>query len=311
MQLVIEQFSSDDGRAGRLVSPQYPAPYPQNTHCHYSFTGRGRLRVRLLFEDFHLPIVGEHVVDCESMDSLDIFLYVDGRQEKMASYCGDETPKPIISNGPKLSIEFRGIYSSRTSRGFKISYSFVEDYAIASGKQLLEFPCAFVFNSSEARTGVVTSPNYPGLYPRDTECNYFFYGDKNERVHLHFSYFDVEGVVPCEAVSASDYVQISSQMIDSESRRYCGQIKDLRATSLNNFLRITFRSNDRLDGVGFSCNYIFLRDSEMYNASIIEASFNRGEAEMKRITSGCYTAQVFYKPDDLTWRERPDISYGG
>lgn len=60
------------------------------------------------------------------MDSLDAFLYVDGRLEKMASYCGSEVPKPIMSNGPKLSIEFRGIYSSKTSRGFKISYSFVE-----------------------------------------------------------------------------------------------------------------------------------------------------------------------------------------
>lgn len=60
------------------------------------------------------------------MDSLDVFLYVDGRLEKMASFCGNDIPKPIMSNGPKLSIEFRGIYSSRHNRGFKISYSFVE-----------------------------------------------------------------------------------------------------------------------------------------------------------------------------------------
>lgn len=70
------------------------------------------------------------------------------------------------------------------------------DYGIATGNQLLEFPCAFVYNSSESGRGVVTSPNYPGLYPRDTECNYFFYGNKFEKVHLHFKYFDVEGVVP-------------------------------------------------------------------------------------------------------------------
>lgn len=67
------------------------------------------------------------------MDSLDVFLYVDGRLEKMVSFCGNEIPKPIMSNGPKLSIEFRGIYSSRHSRGFKINYSFVE------GKFLIGF----------------------------------------------------------------------------------------------------------------------------------------------------------------------------
>lgn len=69
------------------------------------------------------------------MDSLDVFLYVDGRLEKMASFCGNDIPKPIMSNGPKLSIEFRGIYSSRHSKGFKISYSFVE------GNFYLNFVC--------------------------------------------------------------------------------------------------------------------------------------------------------------------------
>ncbi|XP_031770517.1 suppressor of lurcher protein 1-like [Galleria mellonella] len=261
-------FNSDKSKSGKLTSPLYPSPYLQKTQCHYDFLARGRERVRLVFEDFSLQRMTENIIDCESMDSLDVFLYVDGRLEKMASFCGNEIPKPIMSNGPKLSIEFRGIYSSRHSRGFKISYAFVEDYGITSGSQLLEFPCAFVFNSSEREKGVVTSPNYPGLYPRDTECNYFFYGNENERIHLHFTYFDVEGVVPCEAVSASDYVQFSSQMIDSHSHRYCGQIKELQVTSEKNFLRITFKSNDRLDGTGFKADYLFLRDSEMHSITM-------------------------------------------
>ncbi|KAJ8724338.1 hypothetical protein PYW08_015812 [Mythimna loreyi] len=261
-------FSSDKSKTGKLTSLLYPAPYPQKTQCHYDFLARGRERVRLVFEDFSLQRITENIIDCESMDSLDVFLYVDGRLEKMASFCGNDIPKPIMSNGPKLSIEFRGIYSSRHSRGFKISYSFVEDYGIATGSQLSEFPCAFVFNSSERGRGVVTSPNHPGLYPRDTECNYFFYGNENERVHLHFTYFDVEGVVPCEAVSASDYVQFYSQMIESQSHRHCGQLKELQVTSEKNFLRITFKSNDRLDATGFKANYLFLRDSEMHSITM-------------------------------------------
>lgn len=52
-------------------------------------------------------------------------------------------------------------------------------------------------------------------------------------------------------------------MIEAQSHRYCGQIKELQVTSQKNFLRITFRSNDRLDGTGFKANYRFLRDSEM------------------------------------------------
>ncbi|XP_049870975.1 suppressor of lurcher protein 1 isoform X2 [Pectinophora gossypiella] len=275
-------FRSDKSKTGKLVSPLYPAPYPQKTQCHYDFLARGRERVRLVFEDFSLQRMTGNIIDCESMDSLDVFLYVDGRLEKMASYCGNEIPKPIMSNGPKLSIEFRGIYSSRHSRGFKISYSFVEDYRIAIGNQLLEFPCAFVYNSSERAKGIVTSPNFPGLYPRDTECNYFFYGNENERVHLLFTYFDVEGVVPCEAVSASDYVQFSSHIIESDSHRHCGQIKELQVTSDKNFLRITFKSNSRLDGTGFKADYIFLRESEMHSMTMPD-SVDNGSNQSSRL----------------------------
>lgn len=70
------------------------------------------------------------------------------------------------------------------------------DFGIKSGVQLPDYPCAFVFNSNESRSGFFYSPNYPGFYPRDTECYYFFHGNLKERVHLHFNYFDVEGVLP-------------------------------------------------------------------------------------------------------------------
>lgn len=56
--------------------------------------------------------------------------------------------------------------------------------------------CAFVYRSEERKNGTFTTPNWPGLYPRETECHYFFYGQSNERVHIHFSHFDVEGVPP-------------------------------------------------------------------------------------------------------------------
>lgn len=68
----------------------------------------------------------------------------------------------------------------------------------------------------------------------------------------------------CEALSASDYVQFSNQMIDTRSPRHCGQLKDLQVTSEKDFFRVTFKSNDRLDGTGFKASYIFLRDSEMH-----------------------------------------------
>ncbi|KAL0275067.1 UNVERIFIED_CONTAM: hypothetical protein PYX00_003047 [Menopon gallinae] len=187
--------------------------------------------------------------------------------EKIDSFCGGAIPKPLMSNGPRLMLEFRGIYSSRHVRGFRAAYRFTENFGITSGKQLMEYPCAFVFNSNDSRNGTFSSPNFPGFYPRDTECHFFFHGRPREKVHLHFTYFDVEGVLPCEAISASDYVEFSNFMArDRKYARYCGQLKEFHVESERKFFRVTFRSNDRLDGTGFQANYQFLDEVDFYTA---------------------------------------------
>ncbi|KAG8251342.1 hypothetical protein J6590_081774 [Homalodisca vitripennis] len=74
-----------------------------------------------------------------------------------------------------------------------------KNFGVMTGVQHDALPCAFMFNSTGPQgspNGTFSSPNFPGFYPRDTECHYFFHGDTNQRVRLHFHYFDVEGVLP-------------------------------------------------------------------------------------------------------------------
>jgi len=54
--------------------------------------------------------------------------------------------------------------------------------------------CKIYFYSKLNSYGYFSSPNYPGLYPRDIECHYYFIGDKNQKVQITFHTFDVEGV---------------------------------------------------------------------------------------------------------------------
>lgn len=61
---------------------------------------------------------------------------------------------------------------------------------------LFRAACGFMFKSQTAQNGTFTSPNYPGLYPRNTECHYLFYGGNNEKIYITFPYFDVEGIPP-------------------------------------------------------------------------------------------------------------------
>lgn len=71
----------------------------------------------------------------------------------------------------------------------------------------------------------------------------------------------------CEAVSASDYVEFSNFVsTDRKYFRHCGQLKEFDIESDRKFFRVTFKSNDRLDGTGFNATYQFLNQIESYTA---------------------------------------------
>jgi hypothetical protein len=54
--------------------------------------------------------------------------------------------------------------------------------------------CKIYYRGNQKREGYFSSPNYPGLYPRDVECHYYFVGEKEQKVQITFQTFDVEGV---------------------------------------------------------------------------------------------------------------------
>jgi len=56
--------------------------------------------------------------------------------------------------------------------------------------------CGFTYSSSDGLNGTITSPNFPGLYPRNTRCVYIFVVRPRERVNITFRHFDVEGIKP-------------------------------------------------------------------------------------------------------------------
>ncbi|CAH1174003.1 unnamed protein product [Phaedon cochleariae] len=241
------------------MSPEYPSPYSSNTICTYEFHGNDQERIRIVFLDFDVYCSGDNSDRYNYSDSVSVFIFVDGRLEKIDSYCGDKLPGPIMSNGPWMRIEFKGRRAQSKYRGFKATYSFTTDYAIRIGSQSQRYPCAFNFYSNETKYGYFHSPNFPGLYPRNTECHYFFYGILSEKVALHFSSFDIEGVSSCDAQTASDSVEISNYHgEDRKYTRYCGKLSEFDVESDSRFFRVTFRSNGRLDGTGFNATYYFL-----------------------------------------------------
>lgn len=59
---------------------------------------------------------------------------------------------------------------------------------------------------------------------------------------------------------------------DRKYSRYCGQLKEFDIESDRKFFRVTFRSNDRLDGTGFNATYKFMDEIESNTAKPAETN---------------------------------------
>ncbi|EAT47848.1 AAEL001075-PA [Aedes aegypti] len=188
----------------------------------------------------------------------EVFFNIDGRDEVVETLCGDTLPKPILSNGPRLLLEFRSTFNNTENKGFTADFIFLTNFGVTTGHQPSPSVCDFYYFKNASNQGWIQSPNFPGAYPRNIRCNYYFYGDPLDYVLIRFTYFDIEGITPCDEDSASDYVEFSNfNTRDRKYPFYCGTRRDLIARSDGRFFRVTMVSNDRLDGTGFRALYAF------------------------------------------------------
>ncbi|GMT19701.1 hypothetical protein PFISCL1PPCAC_10998, partial [Pristionchus fissidentatus] len=180
-------------------------------------------------------------------------------------WCRDNTPPPLISPSGVMRIQYTTRSKSSSSllqSGFEMEYLFHEDWQMQgmSAQSVANKNCRFVFNSTHRKSGELWSVNHPGLYPRKTMCEYVFYGStSDEVVHIHFDYFDVEGVNQCTGYSKSDYVLFSNyQTLDRTNKKWCGKIAPRDSVSESNYYRLIFETDEVFDGTGFYARYQFL-----------------------------------------------------
>ncbi|XP_052823104.1 suppressor of lurcher protein 1 isoform X9 [Octopus bimaculoides] len=260
-------ISSADGKNGTITSPNYPNPYPGDITCRFTFEGSGPERVQLRFTHMDLYFPGGNAAkphDCQAADSVTITIYINGEPTDLDTKCGRELPPMYMSNEHRMTVVFRSLTYSHTVTGFQADYAFVRNFGISTGEPDSRYLCGFNYKSILASSGFFTSPNYPGKYPRITECHYLFYGQKGEKVIIDFTKFEVDGVKPnCDEEHKSDYVSFSNFFTtqDRKMDRFCGLRtgKNNTVKSDGEFFKVTFKSNGIYDALGFMAKYRFVQ----------------------------------------------------
>lgn len=83
---------------------------------------------------------------------------------------------------------------------FKLAYPVLYAFTLALNSIKLNFlfsDCKHFFNSTTAnKSGTFNSSSWPGLYPLNSHCMYYFVGLQNERVELNITDFQLQGVYP-------------------------------------------------------------------------------------------------------------------
>ncbi|KAL7073331.1 hypothetical protein ACQ4LE_007444 [Meloidogyne hapla] len=281
-----------------IYSEHYEPDSENNFKCQFIFIGAPDERVQIIFHWFHLRLMPTLTISsriklnqtsilgrCEESDHLIAHVLLNERMSKIVEFCGDELPAQLMSANNVLTLTYvlKSAFMGRDVKhffdkernenneekeesvddkqhyGWIAEYRFITDYgnqpSILNGND----SCSFLFDGNINRTGNVWSPNYPGFYPRNVDCQYVFLGAKDQIVFVTFEYFDVEGHGQCDDRARSDFVLFSNYRTrDRTNRRFCGALKPKDTIkSESNYFRMIFHSNDIFDGTGFYARYQF------------------------------------------------------
>uniref|UniRef100_A0A1I7ZVN8 CUB domain-containing protein n=1 Tax=Steinernema glaseri TaxID=37863 RepID=A0A1I7ZVN8_9BILA len=242
-------------------------PLPRPSKCQIIFVGSGHERVQVSFLRFNLfsPPGFNSTQRCEERDHVTAHVLVGTRMSRIDDFCGSSTPPQLMSSKNLLTLDYvlkPTAPDDEQPYGFFLKYQFRTDLGLSEmyARRDESKPCQFIFNSTKRSSGNLWSPNHPGLYPRNINCNYVFHGASGQVVAIHFEYFDVEGFQQCEDSTQSDYVLFSNyQTHDRTNRRYCGRTRPSASiVSEHNYFRMMFRSNDIFEATGFYAHYQFI-----------------------------------------------------
>ncbi|XP_056290732.1 cubilin [Pseudoliparis swirei] len=215
--------------AGRVVSPNYPADYADNSNCNYTIDAGAQTVVLLTFQVFHVEAHSSCLYD-----GLKIYSLATGGPA-IATLCGSNVPGPFSSFGPMLL----NFYSDSVipDMGFMAEYRAI--------------PCGGYFNST---MGTVSSPALSVTdYHHNINCTYHIVVGANRVMDLKFNTFHLEASSSCRY----DYVAVydGQDTLAPLLGKFCGSVLPPNIRSTTNQLFIEFRTDAAESGIGWRAVY--------------------------------------------------------
>ncbi|CAG2107294.1 unnamed protein product, partial [Medioppia subpectinata] len=223
---------------GEYVSPNYPDSYPIDSYCVWEFVVDWGQQLIITFTDFNLG------TDCE-LDYVQIQQGFWSDSPTTDKYCGSTAAQEIHSSVGKIKVMFKGTATNRPSTGYRFKmYVRKEEHGCGG---LLMNPM-----------GNIHSLKYPTRYDHNVECVWNL--QMHVSYHINFTFvdrFDIEKTDNCD----KDYILFEEQL-DAEDDtnwsqigKYCGTDRPQPFKSRTNKVRVTFHTNDNINGDGFKLMY--------------------------------------------------------
>lgn len=105
----------------------------------------------------------------------------------------------------------------------------------------------------DKKSGSILSPQYPGYYTNNANCEWQLIVPDSHVIRLKFLYLDLEYHPQClsDFVEVRDGLSMSSRLIG----RFCGQTFPTLIETSSKGMLITFKSNELVIGGGFKAQY--------------------------------------------------------
>uniref|UniRef100_A0A8C6T2T2 Metalloendopeptidase n=1 Tax=Neogobius melanostomus TaxID=47308 RepID=A0A8C6T2T2_9GOBI len=286
---------------GQLQSPNYPDDYESNKACVWKITVAETFHVGLSFQSFEIE---RH--DSCSYDYVEVR---DGASEEsplIGRFCGYEKPGDIKSSSNKLWFKFVSD-GSVNKAGFSANFFKEMDECSRPDKGQCEQRCLNTLGSyrcacdpgfelaADKRScetaacggfltklnGSLSTPGWPKEYPPNKNCVWQLVAPIQYRITLVFDVFETEGNDVCKY----DYIEVRSGL-SSDSKlhgKFCGAEKPEVITSLQNNMRIEFKSDNTVSKRGFKAHYF---------SDVDECSKENGGCQHECVnTFGSYSCQ--------------------